>query len=97
MRFRVLHPGGNARNDVFTVYGHVWEREPYVNGSAQIGSNPLSMWQGSRMGVGPSDHFDAVLKNGAGGNFAVPGDYLYRDQASFQFDGGLWGLFRVAP
>ena len=26
-----------------------------------------------------------------------PGDYLYRDQQSFMFDGGLWGIFRVTP
>jgi hypothetical protein len=97
VRFRVVHPAGSSRNNVFTIDGHIWERMPYQNGSADIGSNPLSMWQGSRMGVGPTEHFDAVLVNGAGGQFGVPGDYLYRDQASFQFDGGLWGLFRVEP
>ena len=97
VRLRVVHPGGNQRNNVFTVHGHIWEREPYVDGSTRIGSNPLSLWQGSRMGVGPTEHFDAVLIHGAGGRFAIPGDYLYRDQASFQFDGGLWGLLRVVP
>jgi hypothetical protein len=35
--------------------------------------------------------------NGAGGKFKIPGDYLFRTQQSFQFDGGLWGIFRVAP
>jgi hypothetical protein len=25
----------------------------------------------------------------------VVGDFLFRDYASFQFDGGLWGLLRV--
>lgn len=48
-------------------------------------------WMGSQHGHGPSNHFDAVLMNGAGGAFGVPGDYLYRDQQSFMFDGGLWG------
>jgi len=38
-----------------------------------------------------------VLKYGAGGAFRIVGDYLYRDQASFTFDGGMWGIFRVKP
>lgn len=42
------------------------------------------------------EHFDVVL-DGAGGAFRVPGDYLYRTFQSFQFDGGMWGLFRVEP
>ena len=33
----------------------------------------------------------------AGGAFVIPGDYLYRTFQSFQFDGGIWGIFRVAP
>lgn len=97
VRFRVLHPGGHQRNNVFTVHGHVWEEEPYINGSTQIGSNTLSEWTGAQMGHGPSNHFDVVPEHGAGGAFGVTGDYLYRDQASFQFDGGLWGIFRVTP
>lgn len=95
VRFRVLHPGGHARNHVFQVHGHVWQEEPYVAGSTKIGDNFLSEWKGSQAGHGPTNHFDAVLEYGAGGAFGVPGDYLYRDQASFQFDGGLWGIFRV--
>jgi hypothetical protein len=35
------------------------------------------------------------LQNGAGGAFKVKGDYLYRTQSSFQFDNGIWGIFRV--
>jgi hypothetical protein len=66
-------------------------------GSKAIGDNKFSLWEGARMGHGPSNHFDAVLQNGAGGAFAVPGDYLIRDFASFLFDGGLWGILRVTP
>nr|MBA3438566.1 copper oxidase [Pyrinomonadaceae bacterium] len=95
VRFRILEPGGHARNTVFQVHGHIWEEEPYMNGSRVIGTNPLSEWKGSQGGHGPSNHFDVVLKNGAGGGFRVAGDYLYRDQSSFAFDGGLWGIFRV--
>jgi hypothetical protein len=38
---------------------------------------------------------DAVLENGAGGARRITGDYLFRTQSSFQFDNGLWGIFRV--
>ncbi len=95
VRFRVLKPGGNQRNHVFQVHGHAWQQEPYTNGSTEIGDNPLSQWHGNQMGIGPSSHFDILLQNGAGGKFGVVGDYLYRDMASFLFDGGLWGIFRV--
>ncbi len=95
VRFRVLHPGGN-QDHVFQVHGHIWERAPYINASTEIGDNPLSEWEGARVGLGAAGHFDAVLKHGAGGAFGVPGDYLYRAFTSFEFDAGIWGLFRVA-
>jgi hypothetical protein len=104
VRFRLLEPGGHPRNSVFQVHGHVWQQEPYVTnpnplglGSTSIGDNPLSLWEGSRMGHGPMQHADAVPENGAGGAFHVTGDYLFRDQGSFGFAGGIWGIFRVLP
>jgi hypothetical protein len=97
VRFRILHPGGHARNNVFQVHGHIWEEEPYTSDSRVLGSNPLSQWKGSQYGIGPGGHHDVMIKNGAGGKFAQPGDYLYRDQGAFPFDGGLWGIFRVIP
>jgi hypothetical protein len=95
VRFRILHPGGHPRNHVFNLHGHIWQQEPYTLGSTVIGNNPLSEWKGSQHGIGPSSHFDIVPMNGAGGAFGVTGDYLFRDQQSFYFDGGLWGIFRV--
>jgi hypothetical protein len=101
VRFRVLQPGGHARNHVWNLHGHIWEEEPYNAvsgfGSAIIGSNPFSEWKGTQAGHGPSNHFDLLPKHGAGGAFRVTGDYLWRDFQSFQFDGGLWGIFRVKP
>ncbi len=38
---------------------------------------------------------NALPINGAGGKFKIQGDYLYRTFASFGFDNGLWGIFRV--
>ena len=60
-------------------------------------NNPFSEWEGAQMGVGPSSHFDILPVNGAGGNFRITGDYLFRTHQSFQFDKGLWGIFRVTP
>jgi hypothetical protein len=97
VRFRVLNSNGHARNNVFQVHGHIWQQEPYINNSTQIGNNPLSEWKGAQQGHGASNHMDAVPVNGAGGARGVTGDYLYRTQSSFQFDNGLWGIFRVTP
>ena len=96
VRFRVLHSGGHARNNVFMLHGHVWQEMPYQTGTAStvIGFNNNSPWHGSQYGHGPSNHFDVVISR-AGGAFSITGDYLYRTFQSFQFDGGLWGLFRV--
>jgi hypothetical protein len=95
VRFRVLMSNGHMRNNVFQVHGHIWQEEPYTNNSTRIGSNPLSEWKGAQQGHGSSNAINVVLENGAGGAFRVPGDYLYRTQSSFQFDNGVWGIFRV--
>jgi hypothetical protein len=97
VRMRVLQPGGHARNHVFQMHGHIWEELPYIRNSSNLGSNPLSEWKGAQGMHGPTNHFDVMLKNGAGGRFGVLGDYLFRDQSSFMFDGGLWGIMRVLP
>ncbi len=105
VRFRVLQAGGHPRNHVFQVHGHAWQRMPHGCPSGACGpdevasqvitNNPLSEVYGAQVGHGPANHWDFVLLNGAGGAFGVPGDYLYRNQASFAFDGGMWGLLRV--
>jgi len=95
IRFRVLEPGGHARNHVFALHGHQWDKEPYVQNSTRIGRNTFSFWEGARMGHGPSNHFDSLIRHGAGGKFSVVGDYLFRDQVSIGFDNGLWGILRV--
>jgi hypothetical protein len=95
VRVRLLQPGGHSRNNVFMLHGHIWEEEPYAKDSAIIGQNTLSEWKGAQYGIGPGSHFDFLLKHGAGGAYAIPGDYLYRTFQSFQFDGGIWGIFRV--
>lgn len=49
--------------------------------------------QGSYNSVGPMMAANLLTK--AGGDDSIPGDYLFRSQASFVFDGGIWGLLRV--
>ena len=100
VRFRLVDPGGKLRSGVFNLHGHVWQRQPYIAGtvpSQTIGNNPQSEFRGAQEGMGMINHWDLVPQNGAGGKFAVPGDYLFRDQASFPMDGGRWGIFRVQP
>ena len=97
VRFRVLSANGHMRNTVFNLHGHFWQEEPYTNNSKEIGNNPLSEHKGAQYGIGPSSHYEINPVNGAGGARRVAGDYLYRDQMSFKFDSGLWGIFRVTP
>jgi len=97
VRMRLLQSGGHSRNQVFTLAGHQWDRQPYIANSTRLGPSTFSFWEGAHMGIGPTNHFDVILRNGAGGPFQVTGDYLFRDFVSVNFDGGLWGLFRVVP
>lgn len=86
VRFRALQPGGHGRNNTVTIHGHVWRRDP---------SNRFSEYNASQEGQGPANHFDVIPLFGAGGAFSTEGDYLYRTRAAEQFDGGIWGVFRV--
>ncbi len=95
LRFRLLQSGGHARNMVFALHGHAWDKEPYKNQSTRLGRNNFSFWEGARMGHGPTNHFDALIRFGAGGKFSIVGDYLFRDQVGMGFDHGLWGILRV--
>jgi hypothetical protein len=97
VRFRILNANGHMRNNVFNLHGHFWQEEPYTNNSKSIGNNPLSEVKGTVYGVGASSHYEVIPTNGAGGARRIPGDYLYRTQESFMFDGGIWGIFRVRP
>ena len=96
-RFRIVHPAGHTQNHVAEVQGHLWQEQPYINGSTALGDHPESEYQGTRYGVGPTSHYDFLLENGAGGAFGVTGDYMYRDFVPWGFDNGMWGIFRVAP
>jgi hypothetical protein len=93
-RLRLLHPPGTGIAQVFTLNGHVWQKNPYRDNSTVIGNNPLSQWIGSIDNAGSTTHFE-ILLNKAGGEYKVPGDYLYSAFVPSKAQFGLWGLFRV--
>ncbi|MFL6193296.1 MAG: hypothetical protein ACJ75H_03945 [Thermoanaerobaculia bacterium] len=97
LRFRMVHPSGHTQSHVFELHGHPWLELPYINSSTSIGANPNSELFGTRGGHGPTDHFDAVIYDGAGGKFKVTGDYFYRSYAGPRLDAGMWGILRVLP
>ncbi|HVS83322.1 MAG TPA: hypothetical protein VHE60_16460 [Pyrinomonadaceae bacterium] len=94
VRFRMTHPFGTGTSQVFTLHGHVWQRNPYTNESTVIGNNSLSQWLGSRDNHGATDHFELVV-NKAGGEAGQAGDYLYTVFLPNQATLGAWGIFRV--
>ena len=73
--------------------GHHWNFEPWTKNSTVLGVNPFTFEIGSQGGIGPTRHLNLLTK--AGGLNSITGDYLYRTQDSFNFSGGLWGIFRV--
>lgn len=94
VRFRMLHPPGTGIVQVFTLNGHVWQRNPYAASSTQIGDNKLSQWMGSLDNLGSTAHYDLVIDQ-AGGPMKVPGDYLYSAFVPAKAQFGMWGVFRV--
>jgi hypothetical protein len=94
VRFRMTHPFGTGTSQVFTLSGHVWQRNPYTANSTVLGNNVLSQWIGSRDNHGATDHFDMLIDR-AGGERGVLGDYLYTVFVPSQAQKGAWGLFRV--
>lgn len=99
IRMRIVHPGGHTRQQAITVHGHHWSPFPWKEGSTEMYADSESAlknsWiiQGSYNSVGPMMAANLLTK--AGGDDSIPGDYLFRSQASFVFDGGIWGLLRV--
>ena len=101
VRLRVVHPGGHTRQQAFALSGHDWNPRPFENHSKKLAATHAdatrNAWtiQGAYNGVGPLMGADLLVQ--AGGRSKLPGDYLWRSQASFVFDGGIWGLLRVVP
>jgi hypothetical protein len=105
VRFRLVHPGGDSQQHTWGLHGHIWQEEPFVvgQGSKVIGQKkdslgrPLSEFKGVEYGHGPTNAFDVLPQNGAGGLFGVTGDFMWRDYVSWYLADGIWGIFRVHP
>jgi manganese oxidase len=98
VRFRIMHPGGHSRQHTFVLHGHNWDYQPWRFNSTQLFDGKaddklLTARVGAIGGIGPGRHLNILVN--AGGEFKVPGDYLFRVQEQFQFQGGIWGLLRV--
>ncbi|MBU1361519.1 MAG: hypothetical protein KJ901_22525 [Gammaproteobacteria bacterium] len=99
VRLRVVHPGGHTRQQAFALHGHDWTPHPFDEGSRRLlpthAAAVRNAWtvQGAYNGIGPLMGADLLVE--AGGRWNVDMDYLWRSQAAFVFDGGIWGLMRV--
>ena len=40
VRMRLVQPGGHARGHVFTIHGHAWQRQPYLDNSDRLNFGP---------------------------------------------------------
>lgn len=96
MRFRVAIPTGYARSTTLAILGHNWYQEPFGTVNA-----PSDVMQPHWSHEARSTTDNIVVGNSwniltkAGGSRALPGDFLYRDVASFGNLNGLWGIVRV--
>jgi hypothetical protein len=104
VRFRLLQAGGHGRGSVFALQGHQWSMLPHRSvdsPSDTIEGVPFRAgWNRSpplaaQEGIGPGMHATVVVPQ-AGGARGVPGDYMFRNTVPDAFEGGAWGLLRVA-
>ncbi|HYO59955.1 copper oxidase [Archangium sp.] len=99
VRFRVVQPSGHARQHAFTLHGAEWMHDAWADGSRSefLGSNTKSCVLGTQDGMSVMKAWNFMPLYGAGGMYAVPGDYMYRDQPASMLSDGLWGIVRVQP
>ncbi|WPB74514.1 copper oxidase [Archangium violaceum] len=97
LRLRIGQPSGHARQHAFALHGAEWRFNPWARGERSLvfGPSPLSPIISTQGGISAMQHWNIVPEYGAGGLYAVPGDYLYQDLGSFSFTQGLWGIVRV--
>jgi FtsP/CotA-like multicopper oxidase with cupredoxin domain len=77
----------NEQNQVFSLEGHQWPLKPDMEGADLLSSSEF----------GASENLDVYLKEGAGGPFHLPGDYLWQNHRMPYAQAGQWGYLRVLP
>ena len=75
------------QNQVFGLEGHQWPLKPNMEGADMMSS----------LQFGGSEYMDVYLKEGAGGPFHLPGDYVWQNQRMPYAAAGQWGYLRVLP
>lgn len=77
----------NEQNQIFSLEGHEWPFKPNM-----MGADMLSSLQ-----FGSAESLDVYLKEGAGGPFHIPGDYVWQNHRIPYAQAGQWGYLRVLP
>ncbi|MBI3358498.1 MAG: multicopper oxidase domain-containing protein [Nitrospirae bacterium] len=77
----------NEQNQIFSIEGHEWPFKPNM-----VGADMLSSLQ-----FGGSEYLDVYLKDGAGGPFHLPGNYVWQNHRMPFAAAGQWGYLRVLP
>ncbi|MDT8333534.1 hypothetical protein RQ831_20995 [Roseomonas gilardii] len=99
VRLHFVHPGGHTRQQGFALSGHGFSAFPWMPNPADPEGPPVFSRDAGSFRVGVTNGFGPMMGVTygflAGGCDRVAMDYLLRSQASFLFDGGLWGLLRV--
>ncbi len=104
VRLNIVHPGGHTRQQGLAMSGFAWNPYPWKDNSRSFDAEASSkLRQGVFNGFGPMMGISLGLKRPGADGSANPAidwptlDYLFRSQASFIFDGGIWALLRVCP
>ncbi|MEW6324959.1 MAG: multicopper oxidase domain-containing protein [Nitrospirota bacterium] len=77
----------NEQNQIFSIEGHEWPFKPNMEGADMLSS----------LQFGSAEYLDVYLKEGAGGPFALPGDYVWQNHRMPYAAAGQWGYLRVLP
>jgi manganese oxidase len=90
VKFRVLQPGGRARQRAFQIVGNDYaDLLPFaVDGN---GDKTTRMGSPASALLAPGKAITATLKG------VRPGCYVYRDGPTSLLSGGVWGSFKVLP
>lgn len=77
----------SEQNQIFSIEGHEWPFKPNMEGADMLSS----------LQFGGAEYLDVFLKEGAGGPFALPGDYVWQNHRMPYAAAGQWGYLRALP
>jgi FtsP/CotA-like multicopper oxidase with cupredoxin domain len=77
----------SEQNQVFGIEGHEWPFKPDMPRADRMSS----------LQFGASESLDVYIKDGAGGPFHLPGDYLWQNHRLPYTAAGQWGYLWVLP